>query len=104
MCIPNNAEGLLNEEILHVRLFEYCYEKKKHVICSFSAASNVTGILTNVNRISRLVHHFKGWIFWDYAAGAPYVRLDMNPSRQSAKDAMFISPHKFIGGPGTPGR
>ena len=104
MCIPNNAEGLLDEEILHDRLFEYCYEKKKHVICSFSAASNVTGILTNVHRISRLVHHFKGWIFWDYAAGAPYIRLDMNPSRQSAKDAVFISPHKFIGGPGTPGR
>jgi selenocysteine lyase/cysteine desulfurase len=102
--IPNNARGLLDENILRAQLMKYRDEKKERIICSFSAASNVTGILTDVDRISTLVHEFGGWIFWDYAAGAPYIHIDMNPSPEAAKDAVFISPHKFIGGPGTPGK
>jgi selenocysteine lyase/cysteine desulfurase len=43
-------------------------------------------------------------IFWDYATAAPYVKIDMNPSATAYKDAIFISTHKFIGGPGTPGK
>ena len=104
MRIPNNAQGLLDEDILQAQLIHYRDVKKKHIICSFSAASNVTGILTDVDRISAQVHRFGGWIFWDYAAGAPYIRIDMNPSPEASKDAVFISPHKFVGGPGTPGK
>jgi selenocysteine lyase/cysteine desulfurase len=78
-------------------------------IGSFSAASNVTGIVSDTDEISRLLHRHGALAFWDYAAAAPYVNIAMNPSDdgetdlEAAKDAVFISPHKFIGGPGTPG-
>ncbi|HTS15679.1 MAG TPA: aminotransferase class V-fold PLP-dependent enzyme [Candidatus Sulfotelmatobacter sp.] len=78
-------------------------------IGSFSAASNVTGILTDVDAVSRLLHRHGALSCWDYAAAAPYVAIDMgSPSGGASdplayKDAIFLSPHKFIGGPGTPG-
>ena len=75
----------------------------KQIICTFNAASNVTGILTDVDRISTLIHRYNGWAFWDYAAGGPYLKIDMNPSVAACKDAIFISPHKFVGGPETTG-
>lgn len=77
---------------------------KKSIICTFNAASNVTGVLADINGISELVHEYGGLIFWDYAAAAPYVRIDMNASEKAALDAIFISTHKFIGGPDTPGK
>ena len=69
-------------------------------IGSFSAASNVTGILSDVRGISALLHAHGALACWDYAAAAPYVAIDMGGD---GLDAIFISPHKFIGGPGTPG-
>jgi selenocysteine lyase/cysteine desulfurase len=78
-------------------------------IGSFSAASNVTGIVSDTADISRLLHAHGALALWDFAAAAPYVRIEMNPAgpdgsaATAAKDAIFISPHKFIGGPGTPG-
>lgn len=68
-------------------------------IGSFSAASNVTGILTDTAAITALLHEHGALAFWDFAAAAPYVDIDMG----LGYDAIFISPHKFIGGPGTPG-
>ncbi len=67
-------------------------------IGSFSAASNVTGIVTNTRAVSELLHRHGALSFWDFAAAAPYVDIDMD-----GKDALFLSPHKFVGGPGTPG-
>ncbi|CAF3786830.1 unnamed protein product [Rotaria sp. Silwood1] len=101
--IPNNKQGHLDQNILKEQLIHYRDEARKSIICTFSAASNVTGIQADVNHISELVHDYGGWIFWDYAAAAPYVHIDMNPSIKAAKDAVFISTHKFVGGPGTPG-
>lgn len=75
-------------------------------IGSFSAASNVTGILTDTDAIAALLHTHGALSFWDYAAAAPYVPLRMAesaPGAQDGKDAVFLSPHKFIGGPQTPG-
>ena len=78
-------------------------------IGSFSAASNVTGIGSDTYGISALLHRHGALSFWDFAAAGPYVELEMNPpvspevSPLAYKDAMFLSPHKFIGGPGTPG-
>ena len=75
-------------------------------IGSFSAASNVTGISTDTRRISALLHAHGALAFWDFAAAGPYVDIDMSASGPDAgdhKDAIFLSPHKFIGGPGTPG-
>ncbi len=73
------------------------------VIGSFSATSNVTGICTDVDAVTGLLKRHGALSFWDYAAGAPYLAIDMNPSGGPAKDAIFISPHKFVGGPGASG-
>ncbi|CAF3318405.1 unnamed protein product, partial [Rotaria sp. Silwood2] len=101
--IPYDKQGLLDQYVLKEQLKYYHDEIKKHIICTFSAASNVTGIRTDVDAVSRLVHQYHGWMFWDYAAAAPYVKIDMNASEMAYKDAIFISTHKFVGGPGTPG-
>ncbi|XP_071087136.1 uncharacterized protein [Haliotis cracherodii] len=83
--------------------------KGRQLIGCFSAASNITGILTDVNRITICLHKHGALAFWDYATAAPYVRIDMNPVVPGSdqlyvyKDAVFISPHKFVGGAATPG-
>jgi selenocysteine lyase/cysteine desulfurase len=90
------------------------YELRRHAdrtvkIGSFSATSNVTGIVTDVDRITIALHRHGALACWDYAAAGPYLPIDMNAApeipdgRLACKDAVFISPHKFIGGPGTPG-
>jgi selenocysteine lyase/cysteine desulfurase len=74
-------------------------------IGSFSAASNVTGILTDADRIAALLHRHGALSVWDYSAAAPYVPIRMGSSSPGAgdhKDALFFSPH-FVGGPQTPG-
>ncbi len=72
-------------------------------IGSFSAASNVTGHLTDTRALARLLHAQGALAFFDFAACAPYVDIDMRPGRSDGYDAVFLSPHKFAGGPGTPG-
>jgi selenocysteine lyase/cysteine desulfurase len=77
-------------------------------IGSFSAASNVTGIRTDVRRIASLLHRYGAIACFDYAACAPYVEIDMNPQPDHdgddpSIDAIFVSPHKFLGGPGASG-
>jgi selenocysteine lyase/cysteine desulfurase len=67
-------------------------------IGSFSAASNVTGILTDTAAVSRVLREHGALSVWDYAAAGPYVPISM-----ADKDAAFLSPHKFAGGPQTPG-
>ncbi|MFK8040993.1 aminotransferase class V-fold PLP-dependent enzyme [Congregibacter sp.] len=78
------------------------YADRPLLIGSFSAASNVTGIRSDVTGITRLLKQAGALAFWDYAAAGPYVDITMN-SPGSEIDAVFLSPHKFIGGPGTPG-
>ncbi len=75
---------------------------------SFSAASNVTGMKTNVRKVASLLHKYDAMACFDYAACAPYVDIDMNPEPEEGEgdpsiDAVFISPHKFLGGPGSSG-
>ncbi len=72
-------------------------------IGSFSAASNVTGILTDVRAVARLLHEHHAAAFFDFAASAPYVEIDVRPGAPDGIDALFLSPHKFLGGPGSPG-
>ena len=75
-------------------------------IGSFSAASNVTGILTDTGAVAGLLHAHGALSFWDYAAAGPYVPIRVAASAPGAgdyKDAVFLSPHKFPGGPQTPG-
>ena len=73
-------------------------------IGSFTACSNVTGIETPIHELSRIMHEAGGYCFADYAASAPYVDINMHPADPMEKlDAVFFSPHKFLGGPGTSG-
>lgn len=77
-------------------------------IGSFSAASNVTGLLTDVHAVASLLHRHGALACFDYAACAPYVPIDMNPAPRgegddASIDAIFLSPHKFLGGPGASG-
>ncbi|KAG5449620.1 tRNA-cytidine(32) 2-sulfurtransferase [Clonorchis sinensis] len=80
----------------------------KLIVC-MAAASNVTGIMVDVDAFSCLTHRYGGLAFWDYATAAPYTNIDMNPVRTGAdrdlvyKDAVYFSMHKFVGGPQTPG-
>jgi selenocysteine lyase/cysteine desulfurase len=72
-------------------------------IGSFSAASNVTGMRTPVHDVAALLHRHGALACFDYAASGPYVEIDMNPGGEAWLDAIFLSPHKFVGGPGSSG-
>ena len=104
VIIDEDADG-------HVSLDHLERELIRHVdrplrIGSFSAASNVTGIITDSAAVSELLHRHGALSFWDFAAAAPYVAIEMGSTDDGSldyKDAVFISPHKLIGGPGTPG-
>jgi selenocysteine lyase/cysteine desulfurase len=94
----------------HIDLARLREELARHaarplLIGSFSAASNVTGIRSDTAAIATLLHEHGALSFWDFAAAAPYVPIDMGEpaSGPAYLDAVFLSPHKFIGGPGTPG-
>eukprot|EP00045_Choanoeca_perplexa_P014840 m.177195 g.177195 ORF g.177195 m.177195 type:complete len:1044 (-) comp16813_c0_seq1:606-3737(-) len=77
---------------------------RRLVLGTFNAGSNVTGLREDVAGITRLVHRYHGLVAWDAAAAAPHVAIDLNPNAaDEAPDAVFISPHKFPGGPDTPG-
>ncbi|WP_457579732.1 aminotransferase class V-fold PLP-dependent enzyme [Ensifer canadensis] len=73
------------------------------VVCAFSAASNVTGIVTDVAAVTRIAKAAGAKMVWDYAGAGPYLPIHMSPDGAAAIDAVVISPHKFIGGPGTSG-
>ena len=105
ITIPEDADGHIDQAVLSERLVEYAERPLK--IGSFSAASNVTGIVSDTHRIADLLHRHGAFSFWDFAAAGPYVDIEMSrdcPEHPLChKDAIFLSPHKFIGGPGTPG-
>jgi len=102
--IKEDADGHIDLIELESRLLEFADRPLR--IGSFSAASNVTGIISDTSAISRLLHAHGAFSFWDFAASAPYVDIEMGSADRGDgehKDAIFISPHKLIGGPGTPG-
>lgn len=101
--IGENLDGQVNLRQLQEELERY--QDRSLKIGSFSAASNVTGIITDAEAVASLLHQHGALSFWDCAAAAPYIAIDMrSPARgDSYKDAVFLSPHKLIGGPGTPG-
>ncbi|HVS68641.1 MAG TPA: aminotransferase class V-fold PLP-dependent enzyme [Mycobacteriales bacterium] len=101
--IPADNDGHIDLDVLAARLAEYADRPLR--IGSFSAASNVTGIVTDTAAVARLLHRHGALSFWDYAAAAPYVDIKMSPADDPGArlDAVFLSPHKLIGGPGTPG-
>jgi selenocysteine lyase/cysteine desulfurase len=105
VTIPEDADGHIDLAQLDAELTAHADRTLK--IGSFSAASNVTGIVSNTCAIADVLHRHGALSFWDFACAAPYVDIEMYPSCAehplAHKDAVFISPHKFVGGPGTPG-
>ena len=93
------------------RLLQRPENKGRHLIGSFSAASNVTGRISPVHDIAALLHRYGAIACFDYAASSPYVTIDMcpeptegaNPDEDRSLDAIFLSPHKLLGGPGSAG-
>jgi len=102
-----DADGHIDLAHLEALLQDPRYRDRKR-IGSFSAASNVTGIRSDVHAIASLLHRYGALACFDFAACAPYVTIDMNPKPafegdDPSIDAIFISPHKFLGGPGSSG-
>ena len=107
VTIKEDADGRIDLAHLEDELERHALRPLK--VGSFSAASNVTGIVTDVDEVAIVLHRHGALSCWDYAAAGPYLPIDMNPAPDSPdghlayKDAVFLSPHKFVGGPGTPG-
>ena len=102
--INEDADGQIDLGELEHRLAEFAGRTLR--IGSFSAASNVTGIISDTSAIASLLHKNGALSIWDFAASAPYVEINMGAESEtngSYMDAIFISPHKLIGGPGSPG-
>jgi selenocysteine lyase/cysteine desulfurase len=103
--IPEDADGHIDQAALERALIRLASRPLK--IGAFSAASNVTGIVSDTHGISALLHRHGALAVWDFAAAAPYVDIDMTApdgvEPLAYKDAVVLSPHKFVGGPGTPG-
>ena len=104
VVVPEDGDGHIDQAFLTEQLDRYADRPLR--IGSFSAASNVTGVLSDADAIAELLHEHGALSFWDYAAAGPYVPIRMResaPGRGDHKDAIFLSPHKFPGGPQTPG-
>ncbi len=102
VVLPADDAGLVDPEALRRIIPDYA--RRPLLIGSFTACSNVTGITTPYHDLARIMHERGGYCFVDFAASAPYVAIDMHPADpMAALDAVFFSPHKFLGGPGTPG-
>jgi selenocysteine lyase/cysteine desulfurase len=102
VVLKHTEEGLVDTGDLRALLEKYRNRKIK--IGSFTACSNVTGIAAPYRELARIMHEHGGWCFVDFAASAPYVEINMHPDDPLEKlDAIVFSPHKFLGGPGTPG-
>jgi selenocysteine lyase/cysteine desulfurase len=100
--IEPNEEGLVDLDFL-AGLIEK-YKDRKIKIAAITSCSNVTGIITPYHIIAEMIHKAGGYCFVDFAASGPYIDIDMHPSNPVQHlDAIYFSPHKFLGGPGTAG-
>ena len=102
VVIPLTSEGTLDLDALEAALCDPRWAGRPK-IGSFSAASNVTGVLTDVVAVSRILRRHGARVAFDVAACAPYVDLDVREGTDAQIDALMVSPHKFLGGPGSPG-
>lgn len=102
VVIPADEKGLFSIENLKNLIQQY--QNKSFKIASITSCSNVTGIKTPYHEVAKLMHQNNGVCFVDFACSGPYVAIDMHPQdSESYLDAIFFSPHKFLGGPGTSG-
>ena len=102
VVVPANEEGLFCLENFKKLLDQY--KDRSFKIASITSCSNVTGIKTPYHEVAKIMHQNNGVCFVDFACSGPYVEIDMHPEDPDAYlDAIFFSPHKFLGGPGTSG-
>jgi selenocysteine lyase/cysteine desulfurase len=102
VVLEPNSDLTVNPDALRKEIVKY----KNHplLIGSFSACSNVTGYFPPYYELAQIMHEHNGYCFIDFAASAPYVDINMHPAEKSQQlDAIFFSPHKFLGGPGSSG-
>ncbi|KAF0888119.1 hypothetical protein E2562_010822 [Oryza meyeriana var. granulata] len=97
-----DEDGLVDVAALRRALANPQYADRP-LLGSFSACSNVTGIVVDTREIARVLHEHGAFACFDFAASGPYVKIDMKSGEMDGYDAVFLSTHKFIGGPGTPG-
>lgn len=97
-----NPDGEMNLNDLRLKVSDERY-KGRLKIGSFSAASNVTGVITPVYEVARIMHENGGIVCFDYAACSPYVEINMNKSSTEYFDAVYVAPHKWLGGTGSCG-
>jgi selenocysteine lyase/cysteine desulfurase len=98
--IPEAAGGGPDLAVLQETLKVH---KGRLIVGAFSAMSNVTGIVTDVKAVTRILKSHGALSVWDYAGGAPYLPIEMGGGTDADIDAIVVSPHKFIGGPGASG-
>lgn len=92
----------VNPEELEKQLLKY--KNRRFKFGSFSSCSNVSGVHTDYHQLAKIMHQHNGLCFIDFAANAPYDDMNMHPEDpEEALDAIFFSPHKFLGGPGSSG-
>jgi len=102
VCIEPDKDSLVDFDYFQSLLDKYKNRKVK--IGAFTACSNVSGVRPPIHKLAKMMHENGGYCFIDYAASAPYVKIDMHPPDPMEKlDAILFSPHKFLGGPGTSG-
>ena len=101
VVLPANEEGLFCIEQFKESLQKY--KDRSFKIASITSCSNVTGIKTPYHEVAKIMHQNNGVCFVDFACSGPYVDIDMHPDEECYLDAIFFSPHKFLGGPGTSG-
>jgi selenocysteine lyase/cysteine desulfurase len=93
-----------NVDLAYLRGLLERFKHRKNKIAAITACSNVTGIETPYHEIAKIMHEYGGLCFVDFACSAPYVDINMHPEEKGTHlDAIYFSPHKFLGGPGTCG-
>lgn len=97
-----DEEGYFSLVDLENRLNRY-QKTGRRLIGAFSAASNVTGVISPIKKITELMHRYGGIVFFDFAASGPYVNIQMVQDDDIYYDGVYLSPHKFVGGPGSSG-
>jgi selenocysteine lyase/cysteine desulfurase len=102
VVIELDEDGRIDIDLLERELKKEKYADRVKY-CSFSAGSNITGITTDVYKIAGIAHKYGAYAFFDFAAVAPYVEINMMSDKNNYFDAIFLSPHKFLGGPGSAG-
>ncbi len=100
--IPYTKEGNIDLEKFNALIKQYNDRELK--IAAITSCSNVTGVFTPYYKIAEIMHQNQGFCFVDFACSAPYINIDMHPENSEQRlDAIYFSPHKFLGGPGSTG-